>query len=85
MPHMTGDVLAKKKLAIRPGLLVVLCIGYRTRINKEKAMGIGIRAFLGKPVLRGELACTVRRILGNGHYEYWALDLPKQIAVELPP
>jgi len=66
MPHMTGDVLTKEILSNRPGMPIILRTGYSTRINREKAMGMGIRAFLNKPVTRRDLARAVRRVLDNG-------------------
>lgn len=67
MPHMAGDVLAKKIQGVRPDLPVILCTGYSSRIDEKKAMAMGIRAFLEKPVFREELTRTVRRILDNGN------------------
>jgi len=66
MPHMTGDILAKKIMDIRPQLPVILCTGYSSRIDRETAMGMGIRAYLEKPVLRRDLAEAVRRVLDSG-------------------
>jgi PAS domain S-box-containing protein len=63
MPKMTGDVLAGKMLTLRPELPVILCTGFSEIINREKALAIGIREFLNKPVELYELAHTVRRIL----------------------
>jgi CheY-like chemotaxis protein len=63
MPKMTGDELAAELMAIRPGLPIVICTGFSTKITKEKARAAGIRAFVMKPLLSRELAETVRRVL----------------------
>ena len=36
MPKMTGDVLAKEALAIKPGLPIILCTGYSEELDKQK-------------------------------------------------
>ena len=63
MPKMTGDDLARELMRIRPGIPVILCTGYSSRINPQKAMSGGIRAFLSKPVLKREMAETIRKVL----------------------
>ena len=65
MPHLTGLELARKTLAIKPDLPIILCTGFSELINKEQAHAIGIRAYMIKPVSVRELAMTVRQILGN--------------------
>ncbi len=63
MPHMTGDLLAKQIMAIRDDLPVILCTGYSERMSEEKAVRIGIAAFLMKPLTIGDLARTIRKVL----------------------
>ncbi len=63
MPQLTGFELARKVLAIRPELPVILCTGFSETINKEQAQALGIRAYLMKPVSALELGQTVRRVL----------------------
>lgn len=63
MPNMTGEKLAEKILAIRPETPVILCTGFNEVITAEKARNKGIRAFMKKPILIGELAETIRKIL----------------------
>ena len=65
MPNMTGDNLAAELMSIRPDTPVVLCTGYSERISEERAKGIGIRAFLMKPIVKRRMAETVRRVLDN--------------------
>ena len=63
MPHLTGAELAQRMLAIRPELPIIVCTGFSEIINEEKALALGIRRLLMKPVLRDELAQTVRKAL----------------------
>jgi len=66
MPNMTGDILAGELMRIRPEILVILCTGYSARVNEQQALAMGIRAFVWKPVMTGEIATTVREVLdGN--------------------
>lgn len=63
MPGMTGEELARELMRLRPLIPVILCTGFSARIDEKKAMAIGIRAFVPKPVLKRELAETLRRVL----------------------
>jgi len=63
MPHMTGEKLAKELMQIRSDIPVILCTGFSSRINEQKALDIGIRAFISKPILKQEIAETIRRVL----------------------
>ncbi len=63
MPHMTGETLAQKLMEIRPDLPVILCTGYSEMITEEKAVIMGIRKFVLKPVITDELAAAVRSAL----------------------
>ena len=63
MPFMTGDELAEEFMRIRQDIPIVICTGYSEKLTKEKALSIGIRAYLGKPLIKSEIAETVRRVL----------------------
>ena len=63
MPNMTGDELAEKLMAIRPDIPVILCTGFSTRITEEKAKNMGIRAFIMKPLIRRDIAETIRKVI----------------------
>jgi len=60
---MTGEQLSREVMKIRPELPIILCTGFSHIISKEKANEIGIRAFVMKPLVRKELAETVRKVL----------------------
>lgn len=63
MPELTGENLARKLLEIRPDIPIIICTGYSSKIDAEKANFIGIRAFIMKPVDKVELAETIRSVL----------------------
>jgi CheY-like chemotaxis protein len=63
MPNMTGDVLAMELIALRSDIPVILCTGYSKKISDEKASQIGIKAFAYKPMVKADLAKTVRKVL----------------------
>ena len=63
MPHMTGEKLAEKLMQIRPDIPVILCTGFSFMIDEQKALNMGIRAFISKPMLKQEIAETIRQVL----------------------
>jgi CheY-like chemotaxis protein len=63
MPHMTGAQLSKKLKAIRPNIPIILCTGYSSLIDENRARLIGIAAYLTKPVALSEISKTVKMIL----------------------
>jgi signal transduction histidine kinase/ActR/RegA family two-component response regulator len=67
MPKMTGDQLAQRMMDIKPQIPVILCTGYNETISEEKALAMGIDKFVMKPVVKEELASTIRKVLDNRH------------------
>lgn len=63
MPKMMGDALAEEIMRIRPDIPVILCTGFSERIDEERARGMGIRAFMQKPLAMRDLALTLRKVL----------------------
>ena len=63
MPNLTGDKLAIEMMKIRRDIPIILCTGYSKKISDETASGIGIKAFAYKPMVRADLASTVRKVL----------------------
>ena len=67
MPNLTGDMLAREILKLRPELPIILCSGSAPGTNQAvspaKAKAIGIREVLLKPVDKGVLDQTIRRLL----------------------
>jgi CheY-like chemotaxis protein len=65
MPNMTGDKLAVELMKIRSDIPVILCTGYSKKISDETASEVGIKAFAYKPVVKSDLAKTVRKVLDS--------------------
>jgi CheY-like chemotaxis protein len=63
MPKMTGAVLARKIMDIRPDIPIIICTGFSERMNRDQASELGIRAFLQKPLGMKDLSLTLRRVL----------------------
>jgi CheY-like chemotaxis protein len=69
MPNMTGDQLAEALISIRPDIPVIICTGFSEKMDKARAMSIGIGGFLMKPVLLSDLARVVRNVLDTARGE----------------
>jgi CheY-like chemotaxis protein len=65
MPSMTGTMLAKEVLRIRPDLPIIISTGYSGELTDEAMKSSGIRALLMKPLLKKEMAITVRKVLDS--------------------
>jgi CheY-like chemotaxis protein len=63
MPEMNGDELAKKMIAIRPDIPIIICTGYNPKIDEATATALGLKAFIFKPLTFQKLAVTVRGVL----------------------
>lgn len=63
MPQMTGDILAREMLRVRPDLPIVLLTGFSHVMDWEKAKALGIQAYLKKPLSLYELAVGIRQVL----------------------
>ncbi len=62
MPHLSGDDLSKELLAVRPEIPIILCTGYSTQINEEKAQSLGIREYALKPLVTKDIALLIRKV-----------------------
>jgi len=63
MPIMTGEMLAKELMNIRPDLPIILCTGYSEELSEKRAKELGIKKFAMKPLEIRDLANTVRKVL----------------------
>jgi FixJ family two-component response regulator len=63
MPDTTGLTLAQKMLRVRKGMPIMLCTGYSEMVSADKAKEAGICEFIMKPVVKRELAETIRKVL----------------------
>ena len=64
MPKMSGTVLVRELLRLRPDLPAIMMSGYRDQ-GDESAEAVGVRAFLMKPFSNAQLAEAVRLALGR--------------------
>ncbi|MCK5228875.1 MAG: response regulator, partial [Desulfobulbaceae bacterium] len=63
MPGLTGVNLAQAIFAIQQNMPIILCTGYSTTISKKKALAMGIREFVMKPMLKNDIAPLIRKVL----------------------
>ena len=63
MPQINGIDLAAELLRVRAELPILLCTGFKDTENNAKALQVGIKACVTKPIQSDQLALTVRRIL----------------------
>ena len=63
MPNKTGTQLTRELLRIRPDIPVILCTGFSETVNKENFKALGIRAFVMKPIVKNDIAKTIRKVL----------------------
>jgi PAS domain S-box-containing protein len=63
MPNMAGDRLSAELIKIRPDIPILLCTGFSETISEEKALSLGIKGFLMKPILMKDLAQKIRKVL----------------------
>ncbi len=63
MPNMPGSRLAENMMQIRPGIPIILCTGFSETFTEKDAKKLGIREFVLKPIVKKDLARTIRRVL----------------------
>ena len=63
MPVMTGIDLARRMLAIRQDIPVIICTGYSSSISEENARSFGIRGFAMKPLSIKQISVLIRKVL----------------------
>ena len=63
MPDMAGDRLTKELIQIRPDIPIILCTGHSDRMDNNRAMELGTKAFATKPLTKSNLTKTVRKVL----------------------
>ena len=65
MPLMTGEQLSRELILIKPGIPIIICTGFSDENDVNRAMSMGIKGFLMKPVATGDLATMVRKVLND--------------------
>ena len=69
MPNLTGANLAKKLILTRPDIPIILCTGFSETVNRSQALCMGIREYITKPVVRGQLDDAIRKIFDKPQEE----------------
>lgn len=65
MPGITGADLAKEVLKIRPEMPIIMCTGHSETVSEEKALSLGIKKFVYKPIVENEIVDAVRYVLDS--------------------
>lgn len=65
MPVLSGDVLARQILSLRPDLPVILMTGHSDRVDQEMVRDIGVKRLLSKPLSLDVLGVTLSEVLGT--------------------
>ncbi len=55
--------MAQELMRIKPNIPIILCTGFSAKIDDQKASAMGIRAFVLKPIVKREIAATIRKVL----------------------
>ena len=63
MPKMSGKQFAQEVLKIRPNIPIIICTGHSELISEEKAIAMGIRGFIMKPMDFQQISQTIRNVL----------------------
>ncbi|MGR3318866.1 MAG: PAS domain S-box protein [Candidatus Anammoxibacter sp.] len=63
MPDMTGHVLAKEILHIRPDIPIIFCTGSIEEYNTDESKEMGVSEYVMKPVDGNKLTETIRKVL----------------------
>jgi two-component system, cell cycle sensor histidine kinase and response regulator CckA len=63
MPGLTGDDLAKAVLKVRPDIPIIMCTGHSETVPEEKALSLGVKKYIYKPIKNEELLVIVQELL----------------------
>jgi len=63
MPNMPGNKLSAELIKIRPDIPILLCTGFSEIMSEEKAVSLGIKGFLLKPIIIKDLSHKIREVL----------------------
>ena len=65
MPALTGEALAREIRHLRPDIPIILCTGFSHTMDADKAMTLGINAFLMKPLVVQDLGLAIRQVFAQ--------------------
>jgi DNA-binding NarL/FixJ family response regulator len=60
-----GEIMTYALRSIRPDIPVIICTGFRERIDQDKAAAMGINGLLMKQIVKTEMVRTVRQVLDD--------------------
>ncbi len=63
MPSMTGLEMAREILSIRPETPIILMSGFSDQLTRSKALEMGIREYIMKPIAAMTLGTTIQQVL----------------------
>ncbi len=63
MPGMTGKMLSEKILQIKPDAKIILLTGYSKNLINNKALSLGIKKYLRKPISGDDLVHTINQVI----------------------
>ncbi len=63
MPNLTGADLTKAVLEIKPSMPIIMCTGHSDTVNEKKALALGIKQYVYKPLHGDELLVAAREVL----------------------
>jgi len=63
MPNMSGSEFISEIVKVRPGIPIILCTGYSSKISEENAKDKGISKFINKPYSKKVLSESIREVL----------------------
>jgi len=65
MPGLSGDKLAIEILKTQPEVPIILCTGYSEVMTETKAIELGIKKYVQKPISNNDLSVLIREILNK--------------------
>jgi len=67
MPGMTGEELSLNIFDIQKQTPIILCTGYSEKLSKNKALKMGIKKYLQKPIDSKIMLLTIRKVLDKSN------------------
>ncbi|MBF0380003.1 MAG: PAS domain S-box protein [Magnetococcales bacterium] len=65
MPGMTGNIMARKILDVRPDIPIFLCTGFSEKISDKSAAEFGFQSVFMKPVSLSELSQALKKSISQ--------------------
>lgn len=63
MPGLTGEDLVLHILKIKPTIPIIMCTGHSETVSEEKALAMGIKKYVFKPLNGEELIAAIQEVL----------------------